>query len=356
MNGIILAEIAEEASTIRATVEQAGPQARAVAASLQASGVRRIYVIGNGTSFHSSLAAATFYRRHAGPSDPQVLVQTAGEFRYYTPALGQGDVLVGVSASGEFRDVVEVIDRLRDRIPTVAVVHVPGSTLDRITQHVVRSAGGPSLSPVMTKTFVGTLTATQLLLAAMLGARCSAEAERAMMAAADDVEAALEQAAPRVEGVVNAILDCQHIFVTGSGNAAIAAFEAALKLKEIALVHAEAAESWEMATGAATIIGPGTAVIAIAPNGPGRDAALDVATHAARWGAQVVEVGPAPTIDAAQYLPLPATAEEDLSPLTSVAPIALLAYALGCRRGVDPDQPGWIERYHSQGLRHIVGV
>ncbi len=54
--------------------------------------------------------------------------------------------------------------------------------------------------------------------------------------------------------------------------------------------------------------------------------------------------------------PIPAEAEEDHAPLTTVAPVALLAFALARRRGHDPDHPGWVERYHSQGLRHIVGV
>ena len=45
-----------------------------------------------------------------------------------------------------------------------------------------------------------------------------------------------------------------------------------------------------------------------------------------------------------------------MAPFTTVPPIALLAFVLARRRGHDPDHPGWVERYHSQGLRHIVGV
>jgi fructoselysine-6-P-deglycase FrlB-like protein len=99
-------------------------------------------------------------------------------------------------------------------------------------------------------------------------------------------------------------------------------------------------------------------VVALAPHGPGREATLDVARHAAGWGARIVEVGPGagPAIAGADHLPLPEGAAEDLAPLTAVAPVALLAFALARRRGHDPDHPGWVERYHSQGLRHIVGV
>jgi glucosamine--fructose-6-phosphate aminotransferase (isomerizing) len=358
IEGIVPAEIAAEAEAIRATVAESLPAARAAADALRAAGTRRIHVIGNGTSYHSALAAATLHRRHAAADDPTVIALPAGEFRAYLPALGPGDAVVGISASGEFRDVLAVVEALRGQIPTVGIVHVPGSALDRTADHVVRSAGGPSGVPVMTKTFVATLAATHLLLGELLGGERARALRAALAGAADDVAAAVTAAEPRVEELAAELADREHLFVAGSGNATAAAFEAALKLKEMALVHAEAAESWEMASGAATIVGPGSVVIALAPPGPGREATLDVARHARGWGARVVEVGPGaePAIAGADHLPLPATAAEDLAPLTAVAPVALLAFALARRRGHDPDHPDWVERYHSQGLRHIVGV
>jgi glucosamine--fructose-6-phosphate aminotransferase (isomerizing) len=358
ISGTVPAEIAAEAEAIRATLADSLPGARAAAAALRAAGTRRIHVIGNGTSYHSALAAATFYRRHAAADDPTVIALPAGEFRTYLPALGPGDAVVGISASGEFRDVLAVVDALRGRVPTVGVVHVPGSTLDRTAQHVVRSSGGPSDVPVMTKTFVATLAATHLLLGELLGGARARAVRDALAGAADDVAAAVAAAEPRVELLADALADREHLFVVGSGNATAAALEAALKLKEMALVHAEGAESWEMASGSATIVGPGSVVVALAPAGPGREATTDVARHARDWGARVVEVGPGdgPTTGGADHLPLPASAVEDLAPLTAVAPVALLAFALARRRGHDPDHPGWVERYHSQGLRHIVGV
>ena len=358
ITGIVPAEIRAEADAIRATLAESLPSARAAAEALRAAGTRRIHVIGNGTSYHSSLAAATLWRRHASADDPTVIALNAGEFRTYLPPLGAGDAVIGISASGEFRDVLAVVDELRGRVPTVAIVHVPGSTLDRTADHVVRSAGGPSAVPVMTKTFVATLVATHLVLGELLGGARAAAIRAALAAAADDVAAAVAAAAPRVESLAWDLVDREHVFVVGSGNAATAAYEAALKLKEMALVHAEGAESWEMASGAATIVGPDSIVVALAPAGPGRAATLDVARHALGWGARIVEVGPgdAPAIAGADHLPLPETATEDLAPLTAVAPVALLAFVLARRRGHDPDRPGWVERYHSQGLRHIVGV
>ena len=124
----------------------------------------------------------------------------------------------------------------------------------------------------------------------------------------------------------------------------------------MALVHAEGSESWEMASGAATLIGPTSTVIALAPYGSGREAVLDVARHCLDWGARVIEIAPEPPIDGADHLPIAATAAEDLASLDTLPPLALLADALARTRGIDPDEPGWTERYRSQGLTHVIGA
>lgn len=354
IEGMVPAEIVEEPAAIRETLTGSGDAARQVASVLRSRGVTRIHVIGNGTSYHSSLAAATLYRRHALPADPTVVALTAGEFRRYLPALGPTDAVIGISASGEFRDVVAVVEALKGRVPTVAIVHVPGSTLDRTADHVVRSAGGPSRVPVMTKTFASTLVATELVLAELLGGQRAVRIRDGIARAADHAETAIADAASRVPDLAEALAGVRHLFVVGSGAAHPAALEAALKLKEMAIIHAEGTESWEMASGVATIIDAESVVVALAPNGPGCPATLDVARHAAGWGARIIEVAPVASIDGADLLPIPAAAEEDQASLTTVPPVALLAFALARRRGFDPDHPGWVERYHSQGLRHIV--
>ena len=356
IDGIIPSEIVEEPAAIRQTLAQSLDAAHKAAVALRARGVTRVHVIGNGTSYHSSLAAATLYRRHALAGDPAVIALTAGEFHTYLPALGPTDAVIGISASGEFRDVVAVVEALRGRVPTVAVVHVPGSTLDRTADHVVRSAGGASHVPVMTKTFAATLVATELILAELLGGERAGRIRASLALAADHVEAAIRAAEPMVVNLAATLAGARHLFVVGSGAAWPAASEAALKLKEMAIVHAEGTESAEMASGVATIVDAESVVIALAPNGPGREATVDVARHAAGWGARILEVGPVASVPGADLLAIPAAAEEDHAPLTTVAPIALLAFALARRRGRDPDHPAWVERYHSQGLRHIVGV
>ena len=143
ITGTVPTEIREGPAAIRATVDAAGGPAREIAARWRADGIRRIHVIGNGTSFHSSLASAALYRRHAGPDDPVVVPVTAADFVTYPPALGPGDAIVGISSSGEFKDVVVAAERHRGRVPFAAIVHVPGSTLTGLASDVLLSARRP---------------------------------------------------------------------------------------------------------------------------------------------------------------------------------------------------------------------
>lgn len=356
IEGIVPSEIREGPAAIRATVASAEASVRAVAAALREREIRRVWVIGNGTSYHSSLHAAGLARRLAGPDDPIAIPVTAGDFRTFRPRLGPGDAIVGISASGEFRDVLAVFEEVRGRIPTVGIVHVPGSSLTRISDHLVLSGGGPSGAPVMTKTFSSTLSATILTLAAILGDGPLAEVTAGLRLAADHAERAIADAWPLVEGLAAELADAEHLFVVGAGLAYPAALEAALKLKEMALVHAEASETWEMASGPATMVGPATVVVSLAPDGAARAATDDVVRHCREWGARVIEVGPSRAVADSRLLPVPVGVDERFAPLTVVPPVALLAYVLAGLRGATPDRPGWTERYHSQGLTHIVGV
>ncbi len=356
IEGVVPDEIREGPAAIRATLASALPDARRVGRAWRAAGVRRVFVIGNGTSYHSALASTALYRRHAGPDDPVAIALTAADFRTYPPRLGRHDAIAGISSSGEFRDVVGVAQEVRGRTPFAAIVHVAGSTLTGVASDVVLTAGGPSAVPVMTKTFSATLVGTELLLLELLGGDRAAAVEREIAAAADASEQAIAGAEPLVAGLADSLVDAAHLFVAGGGLAHPAALEAALKLKEMALVHAEGAETWEMTSGAATMLGPDAVVVALAPEGPARPAMEDLLRHAADWGARVIEVGPRRLVESSSLLPLPPGTAEDHAPLSAVPPVAMLAFALARRRGANPDRPDWIERYHSQGLTHILGA
>jgi glucosamine--fructose-6-phosphate aminotransferase (isomerizing) len=354
IEGIVPREILDGPNAIRVTVDEATDEVAAIASALRERGVRRIWLIGNGTSYHSCLQAAGVARRLGDPDDPAVLAVTAGEFRAAGPRIGPRDALVGISASGEFRDVIGAFETVRGRIPTIGIVHVPESTIGLMSDYLIVSKGGPSTVPVMTKTFSATLTATLMLVGALVGERSIERTAAGLRKAATDAEEAIHGATELVEQIGDQIASSEHVFVVGAGLAYPAALEAALKLKEMALVHAEASETWEMASGPATIVGPGSVVISLRPDGAAHDATDEIVRHCHQWGARIIEVATTGTLTDAALLPVPSV-DERYAPLVFVPPVALLAYVLAVHRGANPDSPHWTARYHQQGLRHILG-
>jgi glucosamine--fructose-6-phosphate aminotransferase (isomerizing) len=313
---------------------------------------RRIYLIGNGTSLYSSMAATYTARALAGPEDALVVAWPAGDFRHFTPQLNEHDIVVGVSASGEFRDVLAVFERVAGKCLRIGITHVPDSTITRISDHVLYSAGGPSHVPVMTKTYASTLTAAHLLLLNYFAAP-SAWFD-SLRKTADATREALEVANQRVPKLVQEFKKYAHAFYFGAGPAYPAALEGALKMKEMALLHAEGNETWETASGAATLIGSEAFCVAMDAGGQGQSGTRDLAARAHQWGAALLTVGPEQVADG-EHLPVKLPDRESFASLVLVPPAALLAYQLARERGADPNKPGWRDRYLSQGMTHILG-
>ncbi len=348
----ILRELRELPAAIRATLAETRPSAARAASAIWERSPRRVYVIGNGTSFYSALAASYTARALAGPEDPSVLAMMAGDFRYFTPALGAGDAVVGVTASGEFRDVLATFERLEGRCLRIGITHVPGSSITRLADATLIGGGGPSRVPVMTKTYASTLTATHLLMLELFSASRDYFAD--LEASADRAAAAISEAEKSVPYLVPELSEVEHAFCFGAGNAYAAALEGALKLKEMPLLHAEGSETWEMASGPSTMVDERALCIALYNGSKGDESTAAVARHTREWGARVVDIGPErPTGD--MHLRVAVPQKEAFASLALVAPLYLLAYRVARARDIDPENPHWRERYHAQGMTHIVG-
>lgn len=349
---LIPLEIDETPAAIRATLAETRPAAQKAAEAIRSRAPKRIFVIGNGTSLYTSMAAAYTARLLAGSDDPLVLAFPAGDFRYFTPAIRPDDVIVGMSASGEFRDVLSIFDRLQGKCLRVGITHVPGSSLTRLADHVLFSGGGASHVPVMTKTYASTLTALHVLLLEILNAPPSYF--DALSSVADACEHALAEAKRIIPGLIPVVSKFEHAFYFGAGNAYAASLEGALKMKEMAILHAEGSETWEMASGPATVVSEKSLCVALYTGEESDASTADTARHAQQWGARVLEVGPlAATGD--WHLPVQASAVPSFASLALIPPLALLAYRTARARGYNPDKPAWRDRYISQGMTHIIG-
>jgi glutamine---fructose-6-phosphate transaminase (isomerizing) len=345
-------EIRELPAAIRATLRAMRPSAVGAASAIRERSPRRVYVIGNGTSFYAALAVSYTARALARPEDPSVLAMMSGDFRYFTPALGTGDAVVGVTASGEFRDVLAAFQQLEGRCLRIGITHVPGSSITRLADATLIGGGGPSQVPVTTKTYASTLTAAHLLMLELYSASEDSFAD--LEASADRAAAAISEAEKLVPDLVPELSGLEHAFCFGAGSGYAAALEGALKMKEMPLLHAEGSETWEMASGPSTMVDERALCVALYTGSEGDEATASVARHARDWGARVIDIGPdAPADD--MHLPVAVPHKEAFASLALVAPLYLLAYRIARARDIDPEKPHWRERYHAQGMTHIVG-
>jgi glucosamine--fructose-6-phosphate aminotransferase (isomerizing) len=345
-------EIDETPNAIRATLKDTRPSAVKAAEAILKRTPQRIYVIGNGTSLYTSMAATYTARKLAGPDDPMVLPYPAGDFRFFMPPIGPDDVVIGMSASGEFRDVLSVFEQLRGRCLLIGITHVPDSSITRIADHVLFSSGGPSHVPVMTKTYASTLTALHLILMETFHAPALYFDDLA--AVADRCAAAIAEAKRIIPDLVPVVSKFEHAFYFGAGNAYAASLEGALKMKEMAILHAEGSETWEMASGPATVVSEKSLCVALYTGEDTDSSTANTAEHSRQWGARLLEVGPAaPGGD--WHLPVAASVVPSFSSLALIPPLALLAYRTARARGYNPDKPAWRDRYVSQGMTHIIG-
>lgn len=350
---IIPKEIFETPQAITQTIEHTLPQAKKAAIQLHKYHPRRIFLIGNGTSYYTSLAASYTGRSLASsPDSPYVIAVPCGDFRHFMPQINSHDVIVGLSASGEFRDVLAVFEELRGRCLRVGITHVPNSSLTKVADETLVSSGGPSHVPVMTKTYASTLTAAHLLLLAFFEAGETLYSQLAASAAICDT--ALQNIESKIEPVVAALQSYQHAFYFGAGIGYAASLEGALKMKEMAMLHAEGSEIWEYASGPATIVDSRFFCVAFYTNHKADEDIANSARLSRQWGARMVEIGPK---SYAQdfFLPVETNPFEAFNSLSLVPPAALLAYRMARARGHNPDVPAWRERYTAQGMSHLLG-
>ena len=352
-NEIIPSEIFEVPQAIIQTIKDTRLQAKKAAEQMIKRDPNRIFFIGNGTSYYSSLAASYTARSLASsPKSPYVIAIPSGDFQHYMPQITDRDIIVGMSASGEFRDVITVFDQLKGKCLRIGITHVPNSKITQISDETLIAAGGASKVPVMTKTYASTLTAAHLLLLEFFEA--SESLYRNLEASASICENSLKGVESRIEPIVATLKTYEHAFYFGAGIGYAASLEGALKMKEMALLHAEGSEIWEYASGPATIVDNRFFCTAFYTNNPSDRDTANSARLSREWGARIIEIGPVSYVHD-YFLSVESNPFEAFNSLSLVPPAALLAYRMARARGYNPDNPTWRERYYAQGMSHLIG-
>jgi glutamine---fructose-6-phosphate transaminase (isomerizing) len=345
-------EIQEQPAVAARFLESGLPVVRQIADALAERELDVVLIAARGTSDHAAIYAQyVFGALHGLP----VALAAPSLVSLYgiAPRLDRALVL-GISQSGRSPDVVAVVEAARAQgAPTIAITNAPGSPLDRAAESSIDLAAGPELATAATKTYTGQLLAVAALAAALPAppvARTLGGSPAERCAALEDIPAALEAALAVEDEAAAAAEARRHIdrcTVLGRAFDYATAREWALKLKELAQVHAEPYSSADFQHGPLALVEPGYPVLAVAPSGvAGADLAALVRRLREEHEVDALVVSDDPAIRAAGSgsLTLPAGLPEWLMPIVSIVPGQLFALYLTVARGLDPERPRWITK------------
>jgi glucosamine--fructose-6-phosphate aminotransferase (isomerizing) len=308
--------------------------------------VKRVVVVACGTSYHAGLIG-----RYAIEEWARVPVEMdiASEYRYRNPVVGPGDLVIGISQSGETADTLAAMRKAHESGATVlAITNVMGSQATREADGVLFTRAGLEIGVAATKTFVCQVAVIYLLglrLAELRGtlaperiAELVGEVKR-LPHCIDEVIAGVSE---QIARVADEHWQKEFFLYIGRHVGLPVALEGALKLKEISYIATDAYAAGEMKHGPIALLDDSTPVVSIATDSPVLEKMVSNMQEVRARGAHVIAIttagngGLAGQVDVA--IPVPAI-DWMLQPILAVIPLQLLAYEIARRRGLNVDQP-----------------
>jgi glutamine---fructose-6-phosphate transaminase (isomerizing) len=337
---IVRAEIAEQPAAVARLLERERGAIAAAAAEIRRRRPRYAVIAARGSSDNAARYAQHALGRLCGL--PVALASPSLHTVYGAPLRYTDGLVLGISQSGASPDVASVLAAARDQgCVTVAITNAPSSPLAATAGHVIDLRAGVEASVAATKTYTTSLAAVAALAAAIAEDR---DRERELAAAPGRLERQLARTGGLDEAAA-AAAGWRRLAVIGRGANYATAFEAALKIKELAGVAAEPASPADFLHGPVAMLDPGFPLLAVLPSAlagaalrdvlaaaHARDADITVIAddgYAAARGERLLEVEPGP---------------EWLSPLCAVVPAQLLAVGAAERRGLDADRPAGLQK------------
>ncbi len=340
----MLKEIYEQpkavADTLIGRTEGLDPE---ITAGIDFNAIDKVVIIACGTAFHAGLVGKYAIEKWA---DISVDVELASEYRYREPNVTSKTLVIPISQSGETMDTLMALRYAKEHGAKIfSVCNTNGSTIPRESDAVLYTHAGPEIAVASTKAFLTQLIAMYLIALHMGTERKKLSAsEHALLAdeissLPSKVEQVLETVEPLRE-LTRKFKDATSMLFLGRHVGFPAALEGALKLKELAYMHAEGFAGGELKHGPIALIDQGTPVIAIMPSVGSllhEKMASNVQEVKAR-GAIIIAIGDADLASADYKVRIPST-HEFLSPVLSVVPLQVIAYEMAIARGNDVDQP-----------------
>jgi glutamine---fructose-6-phosphate transaminase (isomerizing) len=308
--------------------------------------VKRVIVVACGTSYHAGLIG-----RYALEWWARVPVEMdiASEYRYRNPVLGPGDLVIGITQSGETADTLAAMRLARERgAKVLAVTNIMGSQATRDSDGVLFTRAGLEIGVAATKTFLAQVAAMYLLAIKLADLRETLEHEvvemlvRELREMPSKIAELIESVDEPVTKIAEHWKDAGFFLYLGRHIGLSVALEGALKLKEISYIPTDAYAAGEMKHGPIALLDERTPVVCVATESPVLDKTLSNMAEVSARGAHVIAVATEGTAEVGQQaeevVRVPRT-DWILQPLLAVIPLQLLAYRIARARGLNVDQP-----------------
>ncbi|MGE3974312.1 MAG: glutamine--fructose-6-phosphate transaminase (isomerizing) [Bdellovibrionales bacterium] len=307
--------------------------------------VERIFIVACGTSYYAGMVGEYLLESMAGIS---VEVDIASEFRYREPVLPPNSLVMVISQSGETADTLAALRLAKKQgALTFCICNVPHSSIDRESDARLYMRSGVEVGVASTKAFVSTLSLLNVLAiyVGCLKKKITSENEKKAVRSLLDTPSHMEHVLAYDKFFKNAaqtLKNAKGFLYMGRGVSYPIALEGALKLKELAYMHAEGYAAGEMKHGPIALIDPRMIAVVVAPKDHVYEKTVSNLEEVRARGAQIISIstGNNEKLESLSqhYLSLP-EGEWNLNPLLSVIPLQLLSYHVAEALGYDVDQP-----------------
>ncbi len=306
---------------------------------------KRIIITACGTSWHAGLIGMYAIEEFA---HIPVEVEYSSEFRYRKPVIGEGDVVIAISQSGETADTLAAVELAKSKGAFIfGICNVVGSSIPRAAHAGCYTHVGPEIGVASTKAFTAQVTVLTML-ALMIGREKGTLPKeqylrlvRELGRLPERIETILLQN-DNIKRIAAKYKDALNCLYLGRGYNYPIALEGALKLKEISYIHAEGYPAAEMKHGPIALISEGMPVIVVAPRCGTYEKIISNIQEVKARHARVISIVTEGDKDVSRLsddtITIPQT-EEALTPLLTVIPLQLLAYHIAVEKGCDVDQP-----------------
>ncbi|MFF1906582.1 glutamine--fructose-6-phosphate transaminase (isomerizing) [Kitasatospora sp. NPDC058218] len=351
----MLKEIAEQPKAVADTLlGRIGTDGRLTLDELRISdadlrSVDKVVIVACGTAFHAGMIAKYAIEHWTRiPCE----VEVASEFRYRDPIMGPGTLVIAISQSGETMDTLMALRHAREQgAKVLAICNTNGSTIPRESDAVLYTHAGPEVAVASTKAFLTQLVACYLValyLGQVRGTKWGDEIFAVIKELGDaprQVEQVLETMEP-VRELARSLADATSVLFLGRHVGFPVALEGALKLKELAYMHAEGFAAGELKHGPIALIEEGLPVVVVVPSPRGRSILHDkivsnIQEIRARGARTIViaEEGDEAVVPYADHLIRIPVTPTLLQPLVSTVPLQVFACELATAKGHEVDQP-----------------